>query len=135
VPSRVGAFPTFWNPFVWRGVVETSDFFLLTEADSAKPDVDPFDHMESLARPPETPATRVAKQTYVGQVYLDWARFPVVEPEAVEGGGHLVHFYDLRFVTSFKSGGRRPLTAGVRLDQDLRPGQEFMGMAAQSPPD
>jgi inner membrane protein len=135
VPSRVGAFPTFWNPFVWRGVVETPDFFMLTEVDSAKPEVDPFGHMESLAKPPEIPATRVATQTYVGRVYLDWAKFPVVEAEAAEGGGSLVHFYDLRFVTSFKGGGRRPLTAGVRLDENLNAVQEFMGMAAQSPPD
>jgi inner membrane protein len=91
--------------------------------------------MESLAKPPEIPATRVAKQTYVGQVYLDWAKFPVVEAEADEGGGSLVHFYDLRFVTSFKGGGRRPLTAGVRLDPNLNAVHEFMGMAAQSPPD
>jgi len=135
VPLRVGAFPTFWNPFVWRAVVETRDSFALTEVDSAKPEVDPFDHMENLAKPPESPAIEVAKQTYVGRVYLDWAKFPVVEPEAVEGGGYLVHFYDLRFVTSFKGGSRRPLTAGVLIDHQLNTAREFMGRAAQSPPD
>jgi inner membrane protein len=135
VPLRVGAFPTFWNPTVWRGVVETRDSFSLTEVDSEKPEVDPFDHMESLPKPPDTPATQTAKQTYVGRVYLDWAQFPVLETESVEGGRSLIHFYDLRFTASFQGGGRRPLTAGVLLDRDLKVVREFMGMAAQSPPD
>jgi inner membrane protein len=134
-PLRVGAFPTFGNPFIWRAAVETSDSFALTEVDSAKPEVDPFGHMESLVKPPETPAVQVAKQTYVGRVYLDWAKFPVVEPEVVENGEHLVRFCDLRFVSTFKGGGRRPLTAGVLLDRELSVTREFMGMAAQSPPD
>jgi inner membrane protein len=134
-PIRLGAFPTFGNPFAWRGVVETPASFVLTEVDAAKPEVDPFNRMETLMKPPETPASQVAKQTYLGRVYLDWAKYPVTETVVGTEGGFTVHFNDLRFSPSASAGGRRPLSAGVVLDRDLRVVQQFMGVAAQSPPD
>ncbi len=49
--------------------------------------------MRIRRKPEETPVTLAAKRSYLGRVYLDWARYPVVETEQME----------LR-VTSFASG-------------------------------
>jgi inner membrane protein len=133
-PIRVGAFPTFANPLLWRGVVETRDFFALADVDSATPEVDPGGNMEILSKPEETLVTLAAKQSYMGRVYLDWAKFPITETSPTEDGGYLVRFYDLRF-GSGQGGGRRPLSCGVVLDRNLSVVEEFMGMAAQPAPD
>ncbi|HST13182.1 MAG TPA: metal-dependent hydrolase [Terriglobales bacterium] len=133
-PIRVGAFPTYANPFLWHGVVETQNFFALAYVDSTTPEVDPGEHLEILSKPEETPVTLAAKHSYLGRVYLDWAKFPITETSPTENGGYLVHFYDLRFGPS-EPGARRPLSAGVLLDRNLRVVKEFMGGAAQPAPD
>ncbi len=129
---RAGAFPTYANPFLWRGVVETRNFFALANVDSATPEVDPGGHMEILSKPEETPVTLAAKQSYLGGVYLDWAKFPITETSQTEDGGYLVRFYDLRFGPS-EPGARRPLSAGVLLDRQLRVVREFMGTPQPAP--
>ena len=65
-------------------------------------------------KPEETPVTRAAKKSYLGQVYLDWARYPMIETER-EGGSSVVYrvrSYDLRSIY--------PLRASVDLDKNLR---------------
>jgi hypothetical protein len=133
-PVRVGAFPTYANPFLWRGVVETRNFFALANVDSATPEVDPGEHMEILSKPEETSVTLAAKQSYLGRVYLDWAKFPIIETSPAEDGGYLVRFYDLRFGPA-EPGARRPLSAAVLLDRNLRVVKEVMGGAPQPAPD
>jgi inner membrane protein len=133
-PVRVGAFPTYANPFLWRGVVETPNFFALANVDSATPEVDPGEHMEILSKPEETSVTLAAKQSYLGRVYLDWAKFPIIETSPAEDGGYLVRFYDLRFGPA-EPGAPRPLSAAVLLDRNLRVAKEFMGGAPQPAPD
>jgi inner membrane protein len=132
-PLRVGAFPTFSNPFTWHGVVETQNFFALAEVNSLAPEVDPA--LEIRYKPEETPVTLAAKKSYVGRVYLHWAKFPVDEVEPTSNGRYLVRFYDLRFDPPLRVGGRRPLSAGVILDRNLRVVSEFMGIPVQSAPD
>lgn len=134
-PIRVGAYPTYINPFSWHGVVETRDSFVLTEVDSSVPEVDPHNEMEFLHKPEETPATLAAKKSYLGRVYLDWAKFPITETESTPDGGYVVHFHDLRFDQPLRVGGRRPLSAGVVLDRNLNVKAEFMGAVAQPAPD
>jgi inner membrane protein len=135
-PVRVGAFPTYVNPFTWYGVVETQNAFALAEVNSRAPEVDPHDTLEIRYKAQETPVTLAAKQSYLGRVYLDWARFPVTETEPTPSGGYIVRFYDLRFDQPFRAAaGRRPLSAGVILDRNLKVTAEFMGRAAQSAPD
>jgi hypothetical protein len=46
-----------------------------------------------------------------------------------------VHFYDLRFDSGLRVGGRRPLSAGVAVDRDGKVIREFMGVVAQPAPD
>lgn len=132
-PIRVGAFPAFWNPFTWRGAVETPSFFAQAEVNALAADVDPAGTMEIRHKPEETPITLAAKRSYIGRVYLDWAKFPVTEVEPTPSGGHLVRFRDLRFDPPLRLGGRRPLSAGVILDSNLTVVTEFMGAAAPPP--
>jgi inner membrane protein len=134
-PVRVGAFPTYVNPFQWYGVVETQNAFALAEVNSLAPEVDPHDTLEVRFKAEETPVTLAAKQSYLGRVYLDWARFPVTDAEPTPAGGYMVRFYDLRFDQPFRVAGRKPLSAGAVLDRSLKVTNEFMGNVAQPAPD
>ena len=135
-PIRASAYPTYINPFFWHGVVETPNFFVLAPVDSLSPEVDPDGKLEIRYKPQETPMTLAAKKSYVGRVYLDWAKYPITETEelAPPKTGYVVLFEDLRFQQSLRlfrkqAGGRGPLTAGVKLDKDLHVVEEFFGPA------
>ena len=132
---RVGAYPTYVNPFTWYGVVETRDFFALTEVDSLRPEVDPRAKMEILYKPEETSITLAAKRSYLGRVYLDWAAFPITETTTRPDGGWIVEFHDLRFEGPLRVGGRHPLAAGVSLNREGKVQAEFMGPVPQPAPD
>jgi inner membrane protein len=129
-PVSVGAYPDLANPFLWHGVVETTNFFALAPVDSSEPAVDPEGQMQIRYKPEETPITLAAKRSYLGRIYLDWARYPITQTEALDSGqqGYIVDFQDLRFAQLPSLFGRlrgerdnapRPLGAGVRLDRDL----------------
>jgi inner membrane protein len=134
-PLRVGAYPSWGNPFRWRGVVETRNFFVLADVDSLRPEVDPDGDLEIRYKPEETPVTLAAKRSYLGRVYLDWAKFPITETERLSDGGYVVHFQDLRFTQAHDESGRRPLAAGVDLDRNLHVSNEFLGVNPQPVPD
>ena len=134
-PIRVGAFPTYLNPFLWRGVVETKEIFAMPDVDSSVPEVDPDQSPPWTYKPPETPATLAAKASNLGRFYFDWAKFPFTKTEPTPDGGSIVYFYDLRFGSSMPGSGRRPLSAGVVLDRNLKVKTEFMGTVGQPAPD
>ncbi len=119
-PLRVAAYPYMIDPFRWHGVVETSDFFETVPVNSLAPDVDDS-RGQVFYKPPETDASRAAKSSYFGQVYLDWAVFPYVEVEKFQGetSGYLAEFKDLRY-TFPESRGRRTLGGYVVLNPELR---------------
>jgi inner membrane protein len=126
-PLRVSAFPLWWTPFRWVGVVETQNFFATTMVDSSTPDVDPNGDMQILYKPEETPVTLAAKRSYLGRVYLDWAQYPVTETEPLrEDRGYIVRFKDLRFQQPGHPG-RTVLTASVELDRNLNVVGEYSG--------
>lgn len=130
-PVRVGAYPNWVNPFQWRGVVETRNFFVLANVDSMKPEVDPAGNMEIRYKPEETAVTLAAKGSSLGRVYLDWAKFPVTETESLGDGGYVVRFEDLRFEQVARGGGPRPLSAGVELNGSLKVVMQFFGRGPQ----
>jgi inner membrane protein len=132
-PLRVGAYPTWVNPFQWHGVVETRNFFALAQVDSSVPEVDPSDNMEIRYKPEETPVTLAAKTSYLGRVYLDWAKFPVTETEPQADGLSVVRFEDLRFSGTWRRSTSKPLSAGVVVDQNIRVVREFFGRVPQPP--
>jgi inner membrane protein len=123
---RASASPTWFNPFQWYGVMETQNFLATVLVDSSIPEVDPRGDMRIHYKPEETPVTLAAKRSYMGRVYLDWAKYPITETEKLESGGYIVRFKDLRFEYLARSG-RTPLSAGVELDANLHVVREFIG--------
>ncbi|MHB8214925.1 MAG: metal-dependent hydrolase [Candidatus Sulfotelmatobacter sp.] len=125
-PLRVSAYPALADPFQWYGVVETPAFFVLAPVNSLKPEVDAEDHFTIRYKTEQTPVTLAAKRSYLGRVYLDWAKYPITETETLPApeGGYIVNFQDLRFVQlpsllTPRGGPRRALGAGVQLDKNL----------------
>ncbi len=118
VASRVAAYPYPINPYRWLGVVETKDFFQTMPVNSSVPEVDPQSEARTFYKPEETEVSRAAKASYFGCVYLDWAVFPLVETEKVEGElkGYLVEFQDLRYAYP----GRTALGGFVFLSPNLQ---------------
>jgi inner membrane protein len=131
-PVRVSAYPHWWNPFQWYGVVETQNAFATVLVDSAIPDVDPDGQMRIHYKPEETPVTIAAKKSYLGRAFLDWAKYPITETEALDPaqGGYLVRFLDLRFGDPDRKG-RNPLSASVELDGGLHVVSESMGLGGR----
>jgi inner membrane protein len=123
---RVNAFPYPLNPFRWAGVVEAETFFENMEVDS-RGEVDPRGRAQIRYKPQETPVTLAAKSSHLGRVYLDWARYPLVEVETREAPAksYIVRFMDLRFL--YPDTSRRVLQGTVELDQDLRVIDEWWG--------
>jgi inner membrane protein len=88
--------------------------------------------LEFYPKPPETAVTRVAKQSYLGRVYLEWAQYPLVT-EAASGENTSVHFKDLRFdYPRFR--GRITLSAWVEVSPDLQITSEGFASQEQKPP-
>jgi inner membrane protein len=129
-PIRASAFPYPLNPFTWYGVVETHDFFVQTEVDSLAPEVDPHNDMQIRYKPEETPASLAAKTSHLGRVYLDWARYPLVEVEHLSPpeSGYLVRFQDLRFM--YPGSPRQLLSGTAQLDENLHVLSEQFGAIA-----
>jgi inner membrane protein len=140
-PLRASAYPTLVNPFRWYGVVETSNFFVLTPVDSLGPEVDPHGQLEIRYKPEETAITLAAKNSYWGRAYLSWAQYPITETEALQPPqeGYIVRLQDLRYVqlpslfgrmggTTSRSGNRPSgLGAAVQLDKNLHVVGDVLG--------
>jgi len=106
------------NPFIWNGVVETHDFFGVMTVDALSGEVDVQNNMMVRFKPEETPASMAAKRSRLGQVFLDWAQYPITETERVSGeAAYQVQFVDLRFTSPDQVRGQAPALAGyVTLD-------------------
>lgn len=96
-PLRVAAYPYWFDPFTWHGVVETKSNVATVPVNSFFRAVDPQDMGEYLPKPEETSLSQAAKGSRLGRVYLDWARYPYVEAEAQNDGSVWFRFRDLRF--------------------------------------
>jgi inner membrane protein len=128
-PVRLSAYPTWANPFRWYGVVETQNFFAVVPVDSWLPVVDPRSRVHIDYKPEETPVTLAAKRSYLGRVYLDWAKFPITETEQLPEG-YRVRLRDLRYEDPDRAR-PRPLTAAVELDRNLNVVAESFGWRRQ----
>jgi inner membrane protein len=127
-PLRVSAYPYWWTPFTWYGVVESETFYASMKIDSLSPEVDPQGQKRILYKPEETPVTLAAKKSDLGRVYLDWAKYPITETESAEfpQPGFIVRFKDLRYDYPERRG-QNILRAGVRLDRNLNVVAEAFG--------
>ena len=128
--KRVAMEPYMVNPFRWHAILETPDFYQTAEIDTRTGAIESDPRRDVLFKPPATAATEAAKQTLLGQVYLDWGTWAVVrdagqEPIPGVAAPQLaanrtwatVEFTDLRFGYSFlgtgSATGRNPLGGWV----------------------
>jgi inner membrane protein len=142
--KRVGAEPYPINPFRWHMILETADFYQTAEVDTRTGEVDSDPQRDVMYKPPEDAAVEAAKQTLLGQVYLDWGTWAVVRDvgqEPVTGMAPpqlpanrewtTVEFTDLRFDYSYLSTGRAvgrgPLGGWVYIVDGREDAGEAMG--------
>ena len=130
---RASAYPYWVNPFRWHGVVGTPAFFATADVDSLAPEVDPEERMQILYKPEDTPVALAAKKSYLGQVYLSWAKYPLTETEQLENdrAAYVVRFRDLRYAYPGRDA-RSMLGAKVFLSRDLQVVSEQFGMRSTS---
>ena len=76
--KRVAAEPYPTNPWRWHAIVETANTWQTVEVDSRRDQLLTDPARDTLFKPPVTPATQFARQTRLGQIYLDWSSWPVV---------------------------------------------------------
>lgn len=128
-PLRAAALPTPANPFVWRGVVETADFYALLELNLLS-DFDPT-QARVYHKPEASPALEAARRTRVFQDFLRfsqyplWRVIPVPEPE----DGVRVEAMDLRFGAP----GRPGFMATAILNARLEPVRVWFEFARAGP--
>ena len=117
-PLRVSAFAYPLNPFRWYGVAETYDFYARVEVVNGE--VDPLGQMTVRYKPQPSDATAAAQKTYLGRVFMDWARYPLLETEARDDGQRYdVQFIDMRFL--YPGSTRGVLSPRVVLNDALKP--------------
>jgi inner membrane protein len=121
-PQRLGAFPSFTNPFDWTGVVETSQAFYVLPVDVLSNGLDAQD-ARPFHKPGPSPALDAALATRTTGVFMDFARFPWAEIIPNENGATVI-VRDLRFQSA--STQRGGFAIRIQLDQDLQVrSQEF----------
>ena len=131
-PERVSIYPYPVRLTHWYAVVETRDSFVSSDVNSISGRLDPAELL-TITKPPETPATRAAKQSYFGRAYLAWAQYPLVTEEKA-GTNTIVHFRDLRFDYPGMRG-RITLSGSVELDSNFHVVAERWGNRKPQPPD
>ena len=134
----------------WHVVLETPQSFEvgLLNLEDATFDSDPQQKYQKLA---DTPTVTAAKRSWLGQVYLDWSKFPQVvdagtaaqvHPEmslpADAATLHVVRFFDLRFkydaLFLHGASGPTPLGAEAWIDDQMQVRRVYVGSALQKLP-
>jgi len=131
--SRIALEPYPFSPFRWHALLETETTWQTAEVDTRSGQVESDPRNNSLLKPTWTPTIIAARQSRLGQVYLDWSQWPVVRdigPQAAPkqpppdfpnnrlglSKWTTVEFSDLRFAytyldTSMGTASSRPLAA------------------------
>ncbi|HUX28600.1 MAG TPA: metal-dependent hydrolase, partial [Terracidiphilus sp.] len=146
--TRMALEPYMVNPFRWHLILETADYYQTGEIDTRSGEITSDPVRDTIYKPADTPAVEAAKQTLLGQVYLDWGRWAVVrdvgpEPVAALAPPDLppgrtwttVEFSDLRFAYSFlgtaRAAGRSPLSGWAYIVDNREDAGEGMGGQVQ----
>jgi inner membrane protein len=114
-PVRVSVYPYYWHLYKWYAVAETASSFVSSDIDSRTGQMNQS-ALEYFPKPPETPATLAAKQSYLGRTYLSWAQYPLVT-ETQSEQNTVVHFRDLRYDYP-QMRGRITLSCSVELNKN-----------------
>jgi inner membrane protein len=146
--KRIAVEPYPINPFRWHAILETQNYYQMAEINTRSGAVDSDPLRDVLYKPTDTPAVEAAKQTSLGQVYLDWGTWAVVRdvgqdpiagvdpPQLVPGRTWTtVEFSDLRFAYAFRgtdrTTGPSPLSGRVYIVDNRDDGGESMNGHAQ----
>lgn len=141
---RMALEPYMVNPYHWHAILETPEYYQTAEVNTWTGDIQTNAQRNVIYKPADTTAVEAAKQTPLGQVYLDWGTWAVVqdlgqEPEPALPPPSLppnrtwttVEFSDLRFAYSFlarRSGSQRtPLGGWVYIVDGRDEAGEGMG--------
>jgi inner membrane protein len=122
---RVDANPQIINPFRWQTIAETPMFYQISTADTLAGTLAIDQQANLFHKPPTTLATLVAKRSWLGRIYLDWAKFPLVTQTTTDQDGLTeVTFRDLRFMSdtplSRPDQAGPPLSGAVFINDDRR---------------
>jgi inner membrane protein len=132
------------NPYRWHAILETADAYQTAEVNTWTGEILSDPQRDTIYKPADTPAVEAAKQTPLGNAYLDWGRWAVVRDlgqEPVDGipppnlppnrTWTTVEFGDLRFAYSFLASGqgtgRTPLGGWVYIVDGHEDAGEGMG--------
>lgn len=146
--TRIAAEPYPVNPWHWHAIVETPGYYQTAEVNTLNGSIDSDPIRDVLYKPADTPAVEAAKQTYLGQIYLDWGRWavvrdvgqypvPALDPPQLPPGRTwtTVQFTDLRFAYAFRGTGRiagsSPLSGWVYIVDGRDDGGEVMNGRVQ----
>jgi len=104
-PARVAALPSE-NPLVWRGLVETGEFYAVETVD-LRGRFDPS-RGQIFFKPQSDPAIDAARHSAAVQTFLQFSQFPLwrVAAAAEPQGGRDVEVFDMRFGTPAEPGFR-----------------------------
>lgn len=142
--ERIAAEPYPWNPFHWHILVETPSYYQTADVNTWAGSVDTDPKLAIVYKPAVTPAVEVAKRTYLGSVYMDWSKWPVVRDMGQEPAPGMdrpqlppgrtwtaVRFSDLRFHDSILgqrvASDRSPLTGWVYVVDGREDAGQAMG--------
>jgi inner membrane protein len=98
-PARLSASPYPINPFRWHVVIDTPNLVHMYTVDTESQG-DLIDE-EKIIKPAPTVATLIAKRSPLGEVYLDWSQYPLVDqvaPSTPDSPLTPVTFRDARFL-------------------------------------
>jgi inner membrane protein len=124
-------------------ILETADSYQTAEVNTRSGEIDSDPQRDVMFKPPATAAVEAAKQTPLGQVYLDWGTWAVVRDVGQEPVPGLappqlpanrqwttIEFTDLRFNYSYlgtgRATGRSPLGGAVYIVDGLEDAGEVM---------
>jgi hypothetical protein len=81
-----------WGPVQWRGIAETRSSYLVSRVTLVPPTVTPPDVID---KGPDTRLVRALRTSRLVRLFLDVARFPVVEASE-RNAKQFVRYFDLR---------------------------------------
>jgi inner membrane protein len=118
--KRMALEPYPVNPFRWHAILETDAYYQTAEINTRTGEI-VSDARDVIYKPSATAATEAAKQTFLGQVYLDWGTWAVVRdvgqvaapgmapPQLLPNRNWTtVEFTDLRWQYAFLGAGSKP---------------------------
>jgi inner membrane protein len=98
-PARAMVVPDLIDPWKWKGVVETADFYAIAPLRLGR-EFDPT-HAAIFHKPDPDPAIDVARAAPAVARFLEFAEYPLwrVSPAPQPEGAKLVEIFDMRFGT------------------------------------